>query len=74
MGIKVERIDKVLNEIKVKKDHYAVIYEVEMLRNRTEELEQEKERAEHRLGELDTRMVYRDFTIHITVKLQDTNC
>lgn len=37
-----------------------------MLRKRIEELQQEKERAEHRLGELDKQMVYRDFTIHTT--------
>lgn len=35
-----------------KKDHFALLHEVQMLRNRIEELEQEKERAERRLGEL----------------------
>lgn len=35
-----------------------------MLRKRIEELQQEKERAEGRLGELDKEMVYRDLTLY----------
>lgn len=34
-----------------------------MLRQQIEALEQEKDRAEQRLGELNTEMIYRDFTI-----------
>lgn len=41
-----------------------------MLRKRIEELEQEKERAERCLAELDTEMIYRGFTIDIVANIR----
>lgn len=67
MDIKVGWIDRILSERGAKKDHYALILEVKVLRIRIEELQQEKGRVERLLGQLDLEMVYRDFTTHTIV-------
>lgn len=64
MDIKVRLINKVLRDIGAKKDHYTLIHEAQLLRNRVEELLQEMEKFERRLGELAVEMVCRDFSTH----------
>lgn len=47
-----------LDEIRLKRDHYALLREAQLLRNRIEE-QQEKKRAERPLGDIDTEMVHK---------------
>lgn len=59
MGVKVEWIDKILNEIVVKREHYNLILEARNLEKKTEQLDRDKEEAMRRLGEIE--LVYKDY-------------
>lgn len=43
MGIQVEWIDKIVDEIEAKRDHFSLLHEAWKLSKRIEELEREKE-------------------------------
>lgn len=68
MGIQVEWIDKILDEIEAKRDHFSLLHEAWKLSKRIEELEREKEQDELRPGGVNTKMVYKDFDTHIMCK------
>lgn len=61
MDIKVERVDRVLEEIGAKRNHFTLLLEAWLLRVRLEELQQEMDDVWRRLAELDVAMVYKDF-------------
>lgn len=60
MGVKVEWIDKTLDEIAVKREHYNLILEARNLEKKTEQLDRDKGEAVRRLGEIE--LVYKDYS------------
>lgn len=63
-GIKVGWIDQVLLEIGAKRDHCTLLREARLLRVQLEKLHEELDKVGQQLMELDTEMLYKNFTSH----------
>lgn len=60
MGSNVEWIDRILDEITTKRDHYNLLQRAWNLKKKIEQLDQERQEEVRRLGEIDDEMFDKD--------------
>lgn len=62
MGVNVEGIDKILDEVTAKRKHLNLLQEPKVCSGRP--TIRPREGAVHRLGEIDVEMVYKNYGLH----------
>lgn len=61
IGAKIDSMDKILGEIENKKEHLSLLQESKTFQKKLEQIDREREEMVRRMGEIDAKMVYKDY-------------
>lgn len=65
MGVKVDWMDNVLDEIANRKEHLDLLQETKSLQKKLKQLDWEREEIILRLREIDVEMVHKNYGLHV---------